>query len=165
MNGHNVYLSIGSNLGVRKYNISKALSFLLADNKIKILKKSRIYETEPVGPIAQPKFLNQVVFLSTLFSPFQLLGVLKSIEQKLGRNMNGIKWGPRQIDLDILFYDFLILKTPRLIIPHPLISERFFVLKPLAEISPRMLHPVLKKTARQMFLEIRGQEIRGQVST
>ncbi|MCM8779147.1 MAG: 2-amino-4-hydroxy-6-hydroxymethyldihydropteridine diphosphokinase [Candidatus Omnitrophica bacterium] len=143
------YIGIGSNLGNRKKNIEKAIVFLKADKKIKLLKKSRIYETEPLGP-PQRKFLNGVLKIETKYSPFELLRRLKEIELLLGRK-GSPRWGPRTIDLDILFYGRLVLKTKKLTLPHPQVSERLFVLKPLCEISPYLKHPVIKKSIKTIL--------------
>ncbi len=146
------YLSIGSNLGRRRENCEKAVS-LLSENGIKIIKHSSMIETEPWGIKDQPKFINMAVEAETEKKPEELPGIIKKIEAEIGRKEN-IRWGPRVIDIDILFYDDLIIKTPELEIPHPLIHERYFVLNPLAEIAPEKVHPVLKKTIKNLLLEI-----------
>lgn len=138
-------------MGDRKKNIDKAIELLKCDKKIKFLKKSRIYETEPVGGPLQGKFLNGVIKIKTAYSPFELLKRLKEIEYLLGRKKTRIRWGPRPIDLDILFYNKINIKTKKLTIPHPEIPRRMFVLKPLSEISPFLKHPVLKKTIITLF--------------
>jgi len=146
------YIGIGSNLGNREKNIDRAIELLKKDKKIKLLKKSPIYETEPIGP-PQGKFLNGVLKIETEYSPLDLLKKLKEIEEKLGRKKSPLRWGPRIIDLDILFYGKLVLNTEKLIIPHPEIPKRIFVLKPLSKISPFLKHPVLKKTIRKLLEE------------
>lgn len=144
------YIGIGSNLGNREKNITKAIELLKRDRKIKLLKRSRIYETEPIGP-PQRKFLNGVLKIETKYSPIELLKKLKEIEYILGRKKNPLRWGPRPIDLDILFYGRHILNTEKLNIPHPEIHKRIFVLKPLSEISPFFKHPVFKKTIKKLL--------------
>ncbi len=131
------YIGIGSNLGNRKENIGKALS-LMQECGIKILKRSSVIETDPVGGPPQGKFFNAVIKIETELEPIELLKVLQNIEKKLGRIRTVIN-GPRTIDLDILLYDNLALKTPELTIPHPRMFEREFVLVPLKEIAPQML--------------------------
>ena len=127
------YLGIGSNLGDRRKNIRKALQVLKNTKGIRVEKISKIYETEPLGGPAQRKFLNGVVKIRTWLSPFQLLKALKKIEKNLGRKRT-IRFGPRTIDLDILFYGAKVMNTQKLKIPHPRCLERKFVLEPLMEI-------------------------------
>lgn len=143
-----VYISIGSNLGDREENCKQALR-LLQGSGILIKKQSLMYETEPWGVKDQPKFINMAIEVETDKKPEELLRILKEIEKEVGRKET-VKWGPRVIDLDILFYDNLILKTKNLEIPHPLLHERDFVLKPLCEIAPDKKHPVTGKTVKEM---------------
>lgn len=155
---HQAYIGIGSNLGRRKLNIKTALSLLTKENKVKLLKTASVYETKPVGgPPKQTKFLNAAAVIQTGLTPKQLLSLLKDIEKKLGRDFNSVRWGPRIIDLDILFYDKLVVRAKDLTIPHPRISERLFVLMPLAQIAPRYKHPNLKKTVKQLLEELKSQ--------
>jgi len=143
------YVGIGSNLGNRKENCERAIKLLEAGN-IKVTKRSSMIETEPWGIENQPKFINMAVEIETDLKPEELLQFLKKIEDEIGRSP-AERWRPRIIDLDILLYDDLILKTPELEIPHPHIAEREFVLKPLAEIAPEKIHPVLKKSIKDLF--------------
>jgi 2-amino-4-hydroxy-6-hydroxymethyldihydropteridine diphosphokinase len=126
---------------------------------IRPLAQSPIYETSPWGYTDQPDFLNQVVQAETDLPPEQLLPHLKSIEVALGRAPN-FRYGPRLIDLDILFYDDLVLQTPDLIIPHPRLTKRAFVLMPLADLAPDLRHPVLGQTVRQLLAGVDPQGIR-----
>jgi len=142
------YISIGSNLGNREENCRKAIK-LIEKNGIAVEKQSRMYETEPWGVKDQPKFINMAIEVETDKKPEELLVILKEIEKEVGRTET-VKWGPRVIDLDILFYDDLILKTDHLEIPHPFLHERDFILKPLSEIAPDKRHPVTGKTVREM---------------
>jgi len=144
-----VYISIGSNLGDREESCRQAIK-LIEKNGIAVRKQSRMYETEPWGIKDQPKFINMAIEVETDKKAEELLRVLKEIEKEIGRTET-IKWGPRVIDLDILFYDDLILKTQDLEIPHPLMHERAFVLKPLYEIAPDKKHPVTEKTVKEML--------------
>jgi len=138
-----VYLSLGSNIGNRKRNLDLALN-CLEQNCLEKLKISSLYETEPVGP-KQRKFYNIAGKFTTILKPQELLKVVKSIEEKLGRKKT-YHWGPRVIDIDILFYGKQIIKSDNLIIPHKEIQNRAFVLVPLKEIAPTLIHPVYHKT-------------------
>jgi 2-amino-4-hydroxy-6-hydroxymethyldihydropteridine diphosphokinase len=147
-----VYIGIGSNLGKREENCERAIR-LLTEHGITVTKRSSMIETEPWGLKEQPKFINMAVEVQTGLGPEELLHLLKKIETETGRRPT-IHWGPRVIDLDILLYDDLILKTPRLEIPHPGIVTRDFVLKPLAEIAPDKIHPVLKKSIKSLLSDM-----------
>ena len=149
-----VFLGLGSNLGDRQNNLNLAIDFL--KERIKIEKASPVYDTAPVGNINQPRFLNMVLQISTRLPANTLLFMVKGIEAKLGRVPIDT---PRPIDIDILFYDDQVINTPpQLIIPHPRLAERAFVLMPLADIAPDFIHPVSKKTVRQMLTEVEGKE-------
>jgi len=141
-----VYLGLGSNLGDRKQNLSEALE-LLAEHAV-VEKVSSIYETEPVGYKEQPLFLNAVCRVSTELRPGQLLKLAKKIEARLGRTESFVN-APRPIDIDILFYDNEVLDSKELTVPHPRLVERAFVLVPLAEIAPELVHPVSGKTVKE----------------
>ena len=127
------YLAVGSNLGNRKKNIKKALDYLAKTKGIKIEKASRVYETEPVGGVPQGKFLNAAIKIKTSLTAQLLLKTVKNIEKDLGRRKT-VHWGPREMDLDILLYGNKVIKRKNLVIPHPRMFVREFVLKPLREI-------------------------------
>jgi 2-amino-4-hydroxy-6-hydroxymethyldihydropteridine diphosphokinase len=146
------YIGIGSNLGYREENCERAIKLLIA-NGITVTKRSSMTETEPWGVKEQPNFINMAVEIKTGLTPDELLRLLKNIEVDVGR-LPTSHWGPRIIDLDILLYDDVIMKTPDLEIPHPGLSEREFVLKPLAEIAPDKIHPVLKKSVKKLLEEV-----------
>ncbi|UCH81994.1 MAG: 2-amino-4-hydroxy-6-hydroxymethyldihydropteridine diphosphokinase [Nitrospiraceae bacterium] len=143
-----VYIGIGSNLGKREENCERAISFLI-NNGITIIKKSSLINTEPWGFEDQPAFVNMAVSAETDLTPDKILTLIKEIEVNMGRTAT-VRWGPRIIDLDILFYDDLVFASPDLSIPHPQIEERDFVLKPLEEIAPDLVHPVLKKSMKEL---------------
>jgi len=134
------YIGIGSNLGNRQENCSRAVE-ILEKRGIKVQKKSSLYETEPWGVKDQPRFINMVVQIETTLKPTDLLRVLKDIEREIGRQ-DSFRWGPRMIDLDILLFNALVLNEENLQIPHPYLHEREFVLRPLNEIAPDIIHPV-----------------------
>ncbi|MBN1219999.1 MAG: 2-amino-4-hydroxy-6-hydroxymethyldihydropteridine diphosphokinase [Anaerolineae bacterium] len=148
---HLVYLALGANLGHRKNNLKQALQ-KLAPN-VEILATSRLYETAPAYVFDQPAFLNMAVKGQTSLSPTDLLAYLKQIETEMGRE-KAVRFGPRLIDLDIIFYNDLILNTPDLQIPHPRMAERGFVLHPLADIAADFVHPVLKQTVAELVANL-----------
>ena len=143
-----VFLGIGTNLGDRKRNLQEARAAL--SQRLEILKESSIYQTAPWGYLDQPAFLNQVIEVQTALSSLNLLDFLKQTETQLGRQAN-FRFGPRLIDLDILFYGNRIIQTPRLQVPHPRLTERAFVLIPLAEIAPEFVHPQNRQTIAQLL--------------
>lgn len=150
------YIGLGSNIGEREKNCTIALEKL---NKkgIRIKKVSSMHETEPWGLKDQPRFINMVVEVETDLTPEGLLAVLKEIEKEMGREKT-VKWGPRIIDLDILFYNDKIINEKELQIPHPLLHKRDFVLRPLVEIAPDKIHPILKKSIRRLMEELNAQD-------
>jgi 2-amino-4-hydroxy-6-hydroxymethyldihydropteridine diphosphokinase len=154
----------GSNLGDRKAHITGAISALKSLHGIEIIQTSRFYETEPVGmPEGAGWFLNCAISLDSRISPEGLLRELLAMERKLGRarNKNRNLRESRTIDLDILLFGDRVVDTPKLKIPHPEMSHRRFVLVPSAEIEPDMLHPVLKKSVKEMLEELKdGNEVR-----
>lgn len=148
---HTVFLALGTNLGNRQQFLRRACVFIT--QKIGcIVRQSSVYETPPFGYKNQGDFLNMVVCVETHFSPEVVFFHIQDIEKKLGR-VRTIKNGPRTIDIDLLLYDQLLIKMPYLVVPHPYMHERRFVLEPLAEIAPRKRHPVLKKTVASLLRE------------
>ena len=143
-----IYFSLGTNLGDREANLRNAIAALAP--AVRVVKESRVYETAPWGFEDQPNFLNMVVQAETELPPLELLKFLKSLETELGRTPT-FRYGPRLIDIDILFYDDLILQTPELTIPHPKLHERAFVLVPLADVALEWVHPVLRQTIGEIL--------------
>ena len=143
-----VFLGLGSNRGDRKKNILKAIKLLKTSGQ-KVLRLSSLCETKPYGYKKQKKFLNAVVKLKTKLLPSELLELCKKIEKKIGRTKS-FRWGPREIDVDILFFGRKIMKSKKLTIPHSDLHNRTFVLQPLTEIAPNFIHPVLKKRVSEL---------------
>lgn len=153
---HMVYIALGTNLGERFANLRAAIESMPPE--IRVLAESHVYETPPWGHEDQPAFLNMVIKAETGLEPEPLLNYLKQLEVELGREPN-FRWGPRLIDLDILFYDNLVTDTPPLVIPHPRLQERAFVLVPLMDLSPDLIHPVLHKCIRDLLAKVDIQGI------
>lgn len=145
---HIVYLSLGTNIGKRPANLKQAISLLPPQMTVKA--KSKVYETPPWGYTEQDSFLNQVIKATTYLDPEPLLKHIKRMEIAMGRKST-FRYGPRLIDIDILFYDDEVLETPSLIIPHPQLHERGFVLLPMMDIAPDLVHPVKKKKIRELM--------------
>jgi len=145
-------------MGERGENIERALA-LLEREQIRVVARSSIYETEPQDVAAQPWFLNIAVACETRFFPLQLLTALLRIEREIGR-VRRIPRGPRVIDIDILLIGSAVIDTPRLTIPHPRMLERRFVLEPLLEIAPELLHPVTKRPLRDYLSQVKTQKLR-----
>ena len=151
------FIGIGSNLGERESHIAAAIGRIAELPETELVRVSSLIETEPVGLVDQGKFLNAATELRTELDPLALLDELQGIEDGLGR-VRTVRWGPRTIDLDILLYDNEVIDGGRLCVPHPLMHEREFVLAPLAEIAPDVVHPGTGKTVAEMLSDLRGQE-------
>jgi 2-amino-4-hydroxy-6-hydroxymethyldihydropteridine diphosphokinase len=130
------YVGLGANLGRREITIQRAVNLLAAEQGIELVEQSALRETDPVGVVDQPTFLNGVVALDTTLSPRELLETLLRVERELGRTRDGERWGPRTIDLDLLVHGAEVVDEPGLRVPHPRLHERRFVLEPLAELAP-----------------------------
>ncbi len=146
-----VFLALGSNLGDREANLEAAIAALPPD--VSVLDRSPIYETDPRYILDQPPFLNMALRGRTRLDAVALLGRLKSIERELGRTPT-VRFGPRIIDLDIIFFGDAVIRTPDLAVPHPALAERAFVLRPLADIAPDKRHPETRRTVRDMLAEL-----------
>lgn len=149
---HKVFIALGTNMGDKEQNIKEALGELDSDI-CKIVKVSNKYITKPVGYTNQEDFLNCCAELKTVLTPEELIRLLLNIEKTLKRERT-IQWGPRTIDLDVLLYDNLTTFSEEIIIPHPRMHERLFVLKPLSDIAPYIIHPILKKRIIDLEMEV-----------
>jgi 2-amino-4-hydroxy-6-hydroxymethyldihydropteridine diphosphokinase len=148
---NHAYLLTGGNVGDRAECLREASGYI--ERQIgEILRRSALYETAPWGQVPQPSFLNQVLLVLTALEPAFLMQEILSIEQRMGR-IRGEKYGPRTIDIDILFYDFAHIDQPDLKIPHPAIPQRRFVLVPMDELAPDFIHPVLHKSIHELLME------------
>lgn len=153
MSWHTAYLSLGSNMGEKQRYIDDAIEALKGKNHTEVMAVSDMLITKPYGPVEQDDFINCAVAVKTLLSPVKLLDYLHEIEQAADRKRD-IHWGPRTLDMDIVFYDFEIISTENLIVPHIDMHNRFFVLKPLSQIAGFYRHPILGKTVDQMLKEL-----------
>ena len=147
---HTAYIALGSNLGDKEANLRRALE-LLIERGVEIVKTSTLISTEPYGVTDQPQFLNGVCEVRTSLEPLELLHTLLDIEQEMGR-VRLRHWGERNIDLDLLLYEDVVMDTPQLKLPHPDMQNRDFVLLPLAEIAPELVHPTLQKTISELVI-------------
>jgi 2-amino-4-hydroxy-6-hydroxymethyldihydropteridine diphosphokinase len=150
------YVGLGSNLGDRRGLIREALKRLGRLQGVRVRKRSRIIETDPVGRTRQPRFLNAVAEVETRIEPAPFLRRLRAVERALGR-VRHERWGPRTIDLDLLMWGDRSMATPRLTLPHPRMAERRFVLAPLAELCPRRRVPGTGRTVRGLLKVVEGR--------
>ena len=155
--GHIAYIGIGSNLGDRLHHCEKAISQILKFDRHKLLAKSSLFKTQPMGYTSQDWFVNGVIKIETDLEAPELLQTLKTVECQ-GDRTETFRWGPRTIDLDILFFDDIEIHTEELQIPHPLIQNRQFVLVPLVEIDRDLIHPVLKKTIHELLNKLKEDQ-------
>jgi 2-amino-4-hydroxy-6-hydroxymethyldihydropteridine diphosphokinase len=155
--GHIAYIGIGSNIGDKLNNCEKAISEILKADRHRLLARSSLFKTQPIGYTSQDWFVNGVIKIETDSEAHELLRTLKAIESRLGR-VETFRWGPRTMDLDILFFDDLEIHTEELQLPHPLIQNRQFVLVPLAEIDRNLIHPVLRKTIQELLSDLKEDQ-------
>ena len=146
-----VFIGVGSNEGDRSAHISSAIKALSVVDGIQVVQMAMLIETDPVGGPPQGPYLNTVVEIGTALAPRELLSTLQAIEQQLGRKPQSERWGPRPIDLDILLYGDQVIETPELRIPHARMHERPFVLEPLVQIAPDIVHPLLKQPIAELL--------------
>ncbi len=151
MGTHTAYIGAGSNIGNKLLNCKNGIAALTRANKTVLKDWSKFYKTEPVDYKDQDWFVNSVVKIETTLNPFQLLNKLKSIERDTGRVYDPIRFGPRILDLDIILYDDLVKNSSDLIVPHPRMHKRRFVLRPICDIDPKIVHPVLKKDMQYLL--------------
>lgn len=147
------YVGLGANLGDPRQQLREALKRLNAADEVEVVRVSSFYRNPPLGPADQPWYVNAAARLRTRLSAEELLRLLQQVEAAMGR-VRGPRWGPRPIDLDLLLYNGEVIFTPNLVVPHPEMHRRAFVLAPLAEIAPQAWHPVLKKSARELLSEL-----------
>ncbi|OGP53273.1 MAG: 2-amino-4-hydroxy-6-hydroxymethyldihydropteridine diphosphokinase [Deltaproteobacteria bacterium RBG_13_52_11b] len=155
--GHIAFIGIGSNMGDKVRRCEEAISEILKVDRHTLLAKSSFFKTQPMGYTLQDWFVNGVIKIETELEALDLLHSLKTIERQMGR-VKTFRWGPRAIDLDILLFDGTNIEIPELQIPHPRLHERQFVLVPLAEIDPNLLHPVLKKTVQGLLEDLKENQ-------
>jgi 2-amino-4-hydroxy-6-hydroxymethyldihydropteridine diphosphokinase len=152
------FISVGSNIGNRKVNCQSGIAALTALDRVLLTGISSFYETEPVDYLDQNWFVNAAVRIQTTLEPIQLLDTLKRIEKKVGRVESGIRFGPRVLDLDIILIDDRIINSDCLVIPHPRMHERRFVLKPICDIDPLIVHPILQRNVQDILGDLSGDQ-------
>ncbi len=160
MNKYTAYISVGSNLGDKLFNCRQGIDALTKDGRTVLIAQSRFYKTEPVDFTDQDWFVNAVVKTETVLEPFQLLEAAKAVEAAAGRDFEAVRFGPRVLDLDILLYDDRIVDSPSLMIPHPRMHKRRFVLGPICDIDPHICHPVLKSPVARLLDNLGTREQR-----
>lgn len=158
MEKHTAFISVGSNLGNKLVHCRKGVAALERFGTSTVKDRSRYYKTEPVDYEDQDWFINCVVKLETILDPFQLLDALKSIEHDAGRSHETRRFGPRILDLDIVLYDDIVIKSSTLVVPHPKMHKRRFVLQPFCDIDSNIVHPVFKKDIRYMLDNLEDSE-------
>ncbi len=155
---HSAYISVGSNLGDSLKNCKNGILALAESGQSTLKAQSSYYKTEPVDYKDQEWFINAVVLIGTTLDPYGLLNELNSIQLSAGRIKDAVRFGPRILDLDIIFYDDLIINSSDLIVPHPRMHKRRFVLKPICDINPELVHPILKKDMQSLLDSLTNSE-------
>ena len=158
---HTAYIGVGSNLGDKLENCRRGVAELVDDEGSRLVDRSPIYRTEPVDYTDQDWFVNYAVKVATMLEPLALLDKLKSIEHHAGRRRDSVRFGPRVLDLDIILYDDIVMDLPQLVIPHPRMHKRRFVLRPVCDIDPHINHPVFHRTVQSLLEDLTetGQRI------
>ena len=155
---NDAYIAIGSNQGDREFYLLRAVAEIGKIPDTKVTGLSPFYETTPVGVTDQPNFYNAVLRLSTRLSPHDLLKALQNIEDNVFKRKRTVKWGPRSMDLDILLYGNQIVNSPELVVPHPQMSSRRFVLQPLSDLAPELIHPEVGLSIKQLLNALKSDE-------
>ena len=158
---HQVYLSVGSNMGDPLVNCRQGIENLCADGQVRLLARSPFYRTQPVDYLDQDWFVNAALLVQTELAPFDLLDKTQHIQSEMGRKGDAIRFGPRILDLDIIFYGKKVIDTPHLVVPHPRMHKRRFVLQPICDIDPGVVHPLLGRTMQELLQQLptEGQEM------
>ena len=154
INNHTAIISIGSNLGDKLENCRRAISELNRLDRTEVDARSRFYKTAPVDFLDQDWFVNAVVRIDTRLTPRELLEALQDIQNRAGRERDPVRFGPRIIDLDVIFYDDEMIDTPELVVPHPRMHKRRFVLQPICDIDPAIVHPVFRKDVQSLLNQL-----------
>ncbi len=158
MKGHTAYISVGSNIGNKLENCKKGVDALIRSDSVTMKAQSPCYKTDPVDYPDQDWFINYVIKIETLLDPFELLNRLKSIQQDAGRIRDEIRFGPRILDLDIILFGDAVIDSENLVIPHPRMHKRRFVLKPICDIDAEIIHPVFKKNMKYLLYNMDDEE-------
>ena len=161
MFAHAAFVGVGSNMGQKRDNCLRGIAALTSDGHSRLLNRSRLYRTAPVDYLNQDWFVNCAVQIETCLGPFELLTVLQDIQKNAGRVQDIVRFGPRILDMDIIFFDAAVIEHPDLTLPHPRMHLRRFVLKPLCDMDPTLRHPILDQTVQQLLdnLDDAGQGV------
>jgi len=151
---HSAYISIGSNLGEPLSNCRRGIDDLCLDGQVRLVALSPFYRTQPVDYLEQDWFVNAAALVETAMTPFELLEKTQGIQARMGRKADAIRFGPRVLDLDIIFFEDVVIDTPHLVVPHPRMHKRRFVLHPICDIDPSVVHPVLGQTVREILEQL-----------
>jgi 2-amino-4-hydroxy-6-hydroxymethyldihydropteridine diphosphokinase len=151
---HKAFISVGSNLGDPLRNCCRGGEELCQDGDVQLLAHSPFYRTQPVDYLQQDWFVNAAMLIETALTPFELLDKMQSIQARMGRKNDTIRFGPRVLDLDLILYEDAVIHTPHLVVPHPRMHKRRFVLQPICDIDPLVVHPVLGSTVREILKQL-----------
>ena len=151
---HSAYISIGSNIGDPLRNCRRGIDELCLDGQVKLVALSPFYNTRPVDYLEQDWFVNAAALVESALSPFELLSKTQGIQARMGRKFDAVRFGPRVLDLDIILYEDAVIDTPHLVVPHPRMHKRRFVLHPICDIDPSVVHPVLGQTVRELLEQL-----------